>query len=60
MKSAIIVMGAIGGVIVGGLLGRLSFSGHGDVALLAATLIGATLGVGAGGWITARIVDRQN
>jgi hypothetical protein len=60
VKDAIIVAGAVAGIFLGGLLGRISFGGNGEAGSLVATLIGATLGVLAAGFVLARVVGREN
>jgi len=57
MQNAIVAAGSVAGIFVGGILGKLAYGGNGDAVSLMVVLFGAMLGVLAGGWIAARIVD---
>ena len=60
MKNTIISLGAIGGVILGALLAVFFFGGSSDTSFEVTALLGAMVGAVVGGWIAARIVDRES
>ena len=59
MQNAIIVLGAIAGIFVGGWVATDLFYQDGDVDLGVTALMGAIPGTVAGGWIGFKLSNRQ-
>ena len=59
MQNAIITLGAIVGIFVGGWLATYLLHQNGDLGLGVMAFLGAIPGTVAGGWIGFKLSDRQ-
>jgi hypothetical protein len=58
MQNAVIMLGAIVGILIGGWLGVYFFDDPGNADPAVIILLGAMLGSVAGGWIGYKLTDR--
>ena len=59
MQNAIITLGAIVGIFIGGWLATYVFHQSGDLGLGVTAFLGAIPGTVAGGWIGFKLSNRQ-
>lgn len=59
MQNVIIVLGAIVGMIFGGMFGTFLFHDSGDVGFGVSLLAGAIPGTVVGGWVALKLLERS-